>query len=130
MSPTGNSPPTASDEGSDPSGALAHPRSSSERPPRTLTAPCALESESGPVTPSLSPSGTCLTVVVGTARCAVRTPYEGRNVCLAYTCDAIGSARSDAGGDIATRCPSPAKQVPPSEGERVPEGRERGRFMG
>src|SRR5207247_7874287 len=43
--------------------------------------------------------------VVGTARCAVRAPFEGRNVCVTCTCGAIGSARSDAGGDIAARCP-------------------------
>ena len=49
--------------------------------------------------------------VAGTARCAVRAPFEGRNVCVTGTCGAIGSARSDAGGDIAARCPYPAKKV-------------------
>src|SRR5213593_3543145 len=48
-----------------------------------------------------------LSAVVGTARCAVRAPFEGRNVCVTGTCAAIGSARSDAGGDIAARCPYP-----------------------
>jgi len=39
------------------------------------------------------------------ARCAVRAPYEGRKVCVTCACGAIGSARSDAGGDSAARCP-------------------------
>ena len=48
--------------------------------------------------------------VVRTARCAVRAPFEGRNVCVTCTCGAMGSARSDAGGDIAAQCPYPAEQ--------------------
>src|SRR5439155_22776903 len=48
-----------------------------------------------------------LSAEVGTARCAVRAPIEGRNVCVTCACGAIGSARSDAGGDIAARCPYP-----------------------
>ena len=40
--------------------------------------------------------------VVGTARCAVRAPFEGRNVCMTCTCGVIGSARSDAGEDVPT----------------------------
>src|SRR5881296_2043759 len=51
--------------------------------------------------------------VVGTARCAVRAPFEGRNVCVTCTCGAIGSARSDAGGDIAARCPYPLNRYKP-----------------
>ena len=38
----------------------------------------------------------------------VRVPHEERNVCMTCRCGAIGSARSDAGGDIAARCPYPA----------------------
>ena len=44
------------------------------------------------------------------ARCAVRGPYEGRNACVTWTCGAIGSARSDAVGYIAARCPYLARR--------------------
>ena len=56
-------------------------------------------------------------VVVGMARCAVRAPFEGRNVCMTCTCGAIGSARSDAGGDIAARCPYPLNTYAGTAGE-------------
>ena len=48
---------------------------------------------------------------VGTARYAVRAPYEGRNVCVTCTCGTIGSARSDAGMDIAGAMSLPANLV-------------------
>ena len=51
--------------------------------------------------------------VVGTARCAVRAPFEGCNVYVTGTCGAIGSARSDAGEDIAARCPYPLNRYKP-----------------
>jgi len=52
-------------------------------------------------------SGGAVGTARGTARCAVRAPFEGRKVCVTCTCGAIGSARSDAPGDTAARCPYP-----------------------
>src|SRR3989449_9703801 len=63
--------------------------------------------------------------VVGTARCAVRAPYEGRNMCVTSTCGAIGSARSDAGGDIAARCPYPRRRHRGEGGAGQPRGDDR-----
>src|SRR3989442_558601 len=51
--------------------------------------------------------------VVGTARCAVRAPYEGRKVCVTCTCGEIGSGRSHACGDIAARCRYPLNRCLP-----------------
>jgi hypothetical protein len=48
--------------------------------------------------------------MAGTARCVVSAPSEGRNLCARCAPAAIESARSDAGGDIAARCPYRAKQ--------------------
>ena len=57
-----------------------------------------------------------LSAVVGTARCAVRAPYEGRNVWVTCACGAIASARSHAGGDIAARCPYPLNRYSRTSG--------------
>ena len=67
-----------------------------------------------PPHPDPLPQGEYLfSAVVGTARCAVRAPLEGRNVKVTGTCGAIGSARSDAGEDIAARCPYPLNRYSP-----------------
>ena len=43
--------------------------------------------------------------LVGTARCAVRAAQSGATRGVIGTSSAIRSARADAGGDIAARCP-------------------------